>query len=180
MKKQFYGGRGILIKENPVVKGLQYKQDISIDWTSEEQSIFEYTVEKYVSEISIIRYAHIAQALPNKSIRDVAFRSIWMRENKNKKRDDISGSKTFFGKSIVSDSCGRLIEHNAQILDQIDTKFYDLKNHEIINLLSKARGNIHTIVSDLPEKIHDRMPPFPFKINEELANSVLPPPKLRK
>ncbi|KAL8511625.1 hypothetical protein ACS0TY_018144 [Phlomoides rotata] len=169
MKKQFYGGRGVLIEENPVLKSLLYNQHISIDWTSEEQSIFEYLLEKYATEIPIIRYARIAQALPKKSIRDVTFRSVWMRENGKRKSDDISGNK-----SIVGQSCGSLIEFNAQMLDQIDSNFSDLKIHENINLLNQTRENIHTIVEDLPKIYEDIIPPF--KINEDRANFVLPSP----
>ncbi|KAL8511628.1 hypothetical protein ACS0TY_018147 [Phlomoides rotata] len=167
MKKQFYGGRGVLIEENPVLKSLLYNQHISIDWTSEEQSIFEYLLEKYTTEIPIIRYARIAHALPKKSIRDVTFRSVWMRENGKRKRYD-----------IVGQSCGSLIEFNAQMLDQIDSNFSDLKIHENINLLNQTRENIHTIVEDLPKIYEDIIPPF--KINEDLANFVLPSPDLPK
>ncbi|KAL8488329.1 hypothetical protein ACS0TY_024559 [Phlomoides rotata] len=178
MKKQLKGGRGISTVENLVVKGLHHKKHISIDWTSEEQSIFEYLDKKYASEISIVRYASIAQALPDKNIQDVVFRSRWMKEKKNRKREDISSTRISLDKSIVGDNCGRLIERNAQLLDQIDRKFPDLKIHENTDLLSQARANILTILNNLPKTFHNKMPPFPFKINQELTDSVLPPTSL--
>ncbi|KAL6563543.1 hypothetical protein OROGR_002502 [Orobanche gracilis] len=48
--------------------------------------------------------------------------------------------------------------------------------HENINLFCQARSNIHSILndsSDMPE-IMKQMPPLPVKLNDELANSILP------
>ncbi|XP_047313506.1 uncharacterized protein LOC124916786 [Impatiens glandulifera] len=71
---------------------------------------------------------------------------------------------------------GQLLEHNIQALEQISSNFASLKIHENINLFCQARNNILTVlndISDMPE-IMKHMPPLPVKLNDELANSILP------
>ncbi|KAL6967885.1 hypothetical protein U1Q18_033694 [Sarracenia purpurea var. burkii] len=82
---------------------------------------------------------------------------------------------------------GRLLEQNAQAFDQISVNFSAFKIHENISLFCQARNNILTILSnttkcslnDIPE-IMKQMPPLPVKLNEELANSILPRSSLQK
>ncbi|CAA0820652.1 Protein of unknown function (DUF3755 [Striga hermonthica] len=76
----------------------------------------------------------------------------------------------------IGGAAGQLLEQNAQALDQISTNFSACKIHENINLFCQARNNIVSLLndlSDLPE-IMKQMPPLPVKLNDELANSILP------
>ncbi|CAH9075338.1 unnamed protein product [Cuscuta epithymum] len=75
---------------------------------------------------------------------------------------------------------GQLLEHIAHSLDQISTNFATFKIHENIGLFCQTRNNILSILNDLkdmPETMK-QMPPLPVKLNEELANSILPQPLL--
>ncbi|KDP45180.1 hypothetical protein JCGZ_15045 [Jatropha curcas] len=80
----------------------------------------------------------------------------------------------------IGGATGELLEQNAQILSQISANFASFQIHDNINLLSKTRDNILSILNefcslnDMPE-IMKQMPPLPVKVNEELANSILPP-----
>ncbi|KAG9149365.1 hypothetical protein Leryth_003337 [Lithospermum erythrorhizon] len=81
----------------------------------------------------------------------------------------------------IGGTTGQLLEQNALALDQISGNFTSFKIHENINLFCQARNNILTILNDslndLPE-VMKQMPPLPVKLNEELANSILPRPPL--
>lgn len=78
---------------------------------------------------------------------------------------------------------GQLLEQNAQTLDQISANFSSFKIRENISLLCQARNNILTFLNDtmngMPE-IMKHMPPLPVKLNEDLANAILPPAQLPK
>ncbi|XP_057483302.1 uncharacterized protein LOC130770032 [Actinidia eriantha] len=71
---------------------------------------------------------------------------------------------------------GQLLEQNAQALDQISANFTAFKMQENINLFCQVRNSIITILNDLNDmpEIMKQMPPLPVKLNEELANSILP------
>ncbi|KAL3850493.1 hypothetical protein ACJIZ3_012375 [Penstemon smallii] len=91
----------------------------------------------------------------------------------------------------IGGAAGQLLEQNAQALDQITANCAAFKIdafdiifsfcicmqiHENINLFCQARDNILSILNDfndIPE-IMKHMPPLPVKLNEELANSILP------
>uniref|UniRef100_A0A7N1A2I1 Myb-like domain-containing protein n=1 Tax=Kalanchoe fedtschenkoi TaxID=63787 RepID=A0A7N1A2I1_KALFE len=71
---------------------------------------------------------------------------------------------------------GQLLEQNAQIFSQISANLSAFQLHENINLLCQTRDNIVSILNnsnDMPD-IMKQMPPLTEKINEELANSILP------
>ncbi|XP_022758845.1 uncharacterized protein LOC111305505 [Durio zibethinus] len=71
---------------------------------------------------------------------------------------------------------GELLEQNAQMFNQISANFAAFQIHDNVNLLCKAWDNILTILNDmndLPE-VMKQMPPLPVKVNEELANNILP------
>ncbi|XP_022771606.1 uncharacterized protein LOC111314471 isoform X1 [Durio zibethinus] len=72
---------------------------------------------------------------------------------------------------------GELLEQNAQMFDQISANFSAFQIHDNINLLCKTRDNILTMLNDLNDmpEVMKQMPPLPVKVNEELANSILPP-----
>ncbi|KAF5741337.1 hypothetical protein HS088_TW10G00333 [Tripterygium wilfordii] len=71
---------------------------------------------------------------------------------------------------------GELLEQNSQFLNQISANFSSFQIHDNINLLSRTRENILAIMNDLNDmpEVMKQMPPLPVKLNEELANSILP------
>ncbi|XP_073145160.1 uncharacterized protein [Henckelia pumila] len=95
-------GGGLSVTENsavgPAQTTLRHNPGISLDWTPEEQSTLEDLLAKYASESSqstIVLYAKIAQALQEKTVRDVALRCRWMnkKENGKRRKDDQNSSK---------------------------------------------------------------------------------------
>ncbi|KAL9671622.1 hypothetical protein QQ045_009192 [Rhodiola kirilowii] len=71
---------------------------------------------------------------------------------------------------------GQLLEQNAQVFSQISSNLAAFQLHDNINLLCQTRDNILNILNnsnDLPD-IMKQMPPLTEKINEDLANSILP------
>ncbi|CAN1247980.1 hypothetical protein LINPERPRIM_LOCUS6568 [Linum perenne] len=71
---------------------------------------------------------------------------------------------------------GELLEQNAQALGQISSNLSTMQIQENINLLFRTRDNILKIMNnlnDVPE-VMKQMPPLPVKLNEELANAILP------
>ncbi|KAL8531372.1 hypothetical protein ACS0TY_008111 [Phlomoides rotata] len=194
---------------------LRHNPGLSLDWTPEEQSTLEDLLTKYASEANVIRYAKIAQALKDKTVRDVAFRCRWMnkKENGKRRKDDhnsrkskdkkekaidslpkssqvancsngppyvqsmmMMGSDDGIAYTAIGGATGQLLEQNAHALDQISANFSAFKIHDNIELFCQARMNILSILndfSDLPE-IMKQMPPLPVKLNEDLANSILP------
>ncbi|CAF2126695.1 hypothetical protein BRARA_C03217 [Brassica rapa] len=77
---------------------------------------------------------------------------------------------------------GDLLEQNAQMFNQVSTNFSAFQIHENVNILCKARDNILSILNDLNDmpEVMKQMPPLPVKVNEELANSILPRPPHQK
>ncbi|TYJ27328.1 hypothetical protein E1A91_A07G178700v1 [Gossypium mustelinum] len=69
---------------------LRHNPGISVDWTSDEQSMLEDLLAKYASDSTIVRYAKIAMQLKDKTVRDVALRCRWMtkKENGKRRKDD--------------------------------------------------------------------------------------------
>ncbi|KAL6619472.1 hypothetical protein ACP70R_034611 [Stipagrostis hirtigluma subsp. patula] len=73
---------------------------------------------------------------------------------------------------------GQLLEHNAQILNQIYSNISNMQVQDNLPLFCQTRDNILAVmkeISDVPE-IMRQMPPLPVKLNEDLANSMLPRP----
>lgn len=71
---------------------------------------------------------------------------------------------------------GQLLENNSHIFNQVSTNLANFQIQENIGLLCQARENILTILNDMNDTpgVMRQMPPLPVKINEELANSILP------
>ncbi|KAI3442772.1 uncharacterized protein J3R85_001040 [Psidium guajava] len=69
-----------------------------------------------------------------------------------------------------------LLEQNTQAFNQISANFSALKIHDNISLFCQARENIDRVMNDLSNQldIMKQMPPLPVKVNEELANTILP------
>ncbi|XP_075661952.1 uncharacterized protein LOC142631625 isoform X3 [Castanea sativa] len=177
---------------------MKHNPGISLDWTSDEQAILDDGLAKFPSESNIIRYAKIAMLLQNKTVRDVALRCRWMTERVN----DPSAKPSHFAArpnvppyappmipvdnddgisfKAIGGPTGELLEQNAQALNQISANLQALQIPENINLLCQTRDNIHKIMNDLNDtpEVMKQMPPLPVKLNEELANSILPPRNL--
>ncbi|CAL4899951.1 unnamed protein product [Urochloa decumbens] len=71
---------------------------------------------------------------------------------------------------------GQILEHNAQILNQIHSNITNMQVQDNLSLLCQTRDSILTVlkeVNNVPE-IMKQMPPLPVKMNEDLANSILP------
>ncbi|XP_011091621.1 uncharacterized protein LOC105172002 [Sesamum indicum] len=70
----------------------------------------------------------------------------------------------------------QLLQQNAWAFKQISANLATHQIHENIGLLSQARDNILKILTNLNDMgpTMKKMPPLP-KLNEELANSILPP-----
>ncbi|KAK8663484.1 hypothetical protein V6N13_083301 [Hibiscus sabdariffa] len=72
---------------------------------------------------------------------------------------------------------GELLEQNAQALNQISANLAAFQIQENIGLLCQTRDNILKIMNELNDMpdIMKQMQVLPVKLNEELANTILPP-----
>ncbi|KAL5998030.1 hypothetical protein ACLOJK_008964 [Asimina triloba] len=72
---------------------------------------------------------------------------------------------------------GQRLEQNAHAFRQITANLSAFKIQDNISLLCQARDNILAIMNDLKDTdgVMKQMPPLPVKVNEDLANSILPP-----
>ncbi|OIW03757.1 hypothetical protein TanjilG_30033 [Lupinus angustifolius] len=71
---------------------------------------------------------------------------------------------------------GELLEQNTQALNQISANLSAFQIQENINLFCQTRDNILKIMNDFNDspEVMKQMPSIPAKLNEELANSILP------
>ncbi|KAL5543205.1 hypothetical protein UlMin_010915 [Ulmus minor] len=71
---------------------------------------------------------------------------------------------------------GELLEQNAQVLNQISANIASFQIQDNINLLCQTRDNILKIMNEFLEMpdVMKQMPPLPVKLNEGLANTILP------
>uniref|UniRef100_A0A1D1XTM8 Histone H2A deubiquitinase MYSM1 n=1 Tax=Anthurium amnicola TaxID=1678845 RepID=A0A1D1XTM8_9ARAE len=76
----------------------------------------------------------------------------------------------------IGGTTGQLLEQNAQHFRQISANLSSYQVQESINLFCQIQENILTILNDMNEmpNVMKQMPPLPVKLNEELANSILP------
>ncbi|KAJ8458386.1 hypothetical protein OPV22_031312 [Ensete ventricosum] len=76
----------------------------------------------------------------------------------------------------IGGQTGELLENNAETFTKISANFTNLRMQDNINLFCQTRENILAILKDLNDmpEIMKQMPPLPVKLNEELANSILP------
>lgn len=82
----------------------------------------------------------------------------------------------------IGGTAGELLKQNEQALSQISANLSKLKLKDNIRLLHRTRGNLMKLMDELNNgpDLMKQMPPLPVKINEELANTILPrlnPPK---
>ncbi|XP_047309610.1 uncharacterized protein LOC124913028 [Impatiens glandulifera] len=147
----------------------------------------------YASETNMDKYIKIADHLPGKTVRDVAFRIKWIIEKEIMKKDKMGSKKLDDDKSNIflgsinsheTDSykatlgvVGELLEENNKISDQITSNFSFLEIHTNSNLLSQIRNNIFKMFSYMDEDIEimKNLPPIPDKINIDVANLFLGP-----
>ncbi|GAU43389.1 hypothetical protein TSUD_254720 [Trifolium subterraneum] len=80
--------------------------------------------------------------------------------------------------AAIGGPTAELLEQNAQALSQISANLSSLQIQENINLLCQTRDNIIRIMNEMNDspEVMKQMPPLPVKMNEELANSILPLP----
>ncbi|XP_051133516.1 uncharacterized protein LOC127253122 [Andrographis paniculata] len=78
--------------------------------------------------------------------------------------------------NVITGNTRQLLQQNAWVFKQISSNLATHQIHENINLLSQARDNIFKILTNMNEMgpAMKKMPPLP-KLNEDLANSILPP-----
>ncbi|KAJ4965116.1 hypothetical protein NE237_016965 [Protea cynaroides] len=76
----------------------------------------------------------------------------------------------------IGGATGQMLEQNARAFNQISANLAVSQMGDNINLFCQARDNILTILKDLNDMpgVMNQMPPLPVKMNEELANSILP------
>ncbi|KAL6563542.1 hypothetical protein OROGR_002501 [Orobanche gracilis] len=100
VKENANGASGVSATEysmvGPTQAALRHNPGLSLDWTPDEQSMLEDLLAKsgYASESTVVRYAIIAQALRDKTVRDVALRCRWISKKENgKRRKDENNSR---------------------------------------------------------------------------------------
>ncbi|XP_077225532.1 uncharacterized protein LOC143858702 [Tasmannia lanceolata] len=76
----------------------------------------------------------------------------------------------------IGGKTGQLLEQNAHVFNQISANLAGFQLQDNISLFCQTRDNIITILNDLNDvpEVMKQMPPLPEKMNEELANSILP------
>ncbi|KAK9057483.1 hypothetical protein SSX86_022319 [Deinandra increscens subsp. villosa] len=198
------GGRSAVPENSavgPSERALKHKIRLSKDWTPDEQSVLEELLTKYASDSKVMRFAKIAFKLRGKTMRDVALRSKWTTEKVedqhvepsslatnnsssgsiNSDDHDISYEGSFWLLQRFSGESRQLLEENLQAMKQISANFSAnfsaSKVHENINLLSKVRNNIAVLLKESLDDMSEtmkKMPPLPFKLNDKLANSIIP------
>lgn len=77
---------------------------------------------------------------------------------------------------VITGATRQLLQQNAWVFKKISTNLATHQIHENIGLLTQARDNIFKILTNMNEMEPGmkKMAPLP-KLNEELANSILPP-----
>lgn len=76
----------------------------------------------------------------------------------------------------IGGDIGDLLEQNSDFLNQISVNIAGYQLQENVNLFCQTRNNIINIMNglrDLPD-VMKQMPPLPVKLNEDLANTILP------
>lgn len=77
----------------------------------------------------------------------------------------------------IGGTTGHLLEQNAKAFEQIAANLASYRIQENMNLLCRTRDNIVAILKDMKDMpgIMSQMPPLPVSLNEDLADSILPP-----
>ncbi|KAG7574761.1 Homeobox-like domain superfamily [Arabidopsis suecica] len=170
---------------------LKSQSGIAMNWTSEEDERLVQLLDSYSSESSgaITRYSKIAAGFENKTIRDVAVRSRWIykkKENAKRRKEDHNGlgrarvdnkeiidmvvAAQVFQPSQVGVE-NELLKQNEQWFNQICANSTSLSLTENMDLFSKIRENINSLIKNLNENVSEtwkHMPPLREKLNDEL------------
>ncbi|MED6177045.1 hypothetical protein PIB30_094057 [Stylosanthes scabra] len=99
-----YGGNSMVpmssASASAIEQALRHIPGVAVEWNLEEQAILEDGLARFAGVGSNVTvYATIAQRLQDKTVRDVAFRVRWMKENKEstqnskRRKDDLKLSK---------------------------------------------------------------------------------------
>ncbi|CAH8265820.1 unnamed protein product [Arabidopsis lyrata] len=170
---------------------LKSQSGIAMNWTSEEDERLVRLLDSYSSESSsaVTRYSKIAAGFENKTIRDVAVRSRWIhkkKENAKRRKEDHNGlgrarvdNKEIIDMVVASQVFqpsqhgveNQLLKQNEQWFNQIFANSTSLSLKENLDLFSKIRENINSLVKNLNENVSEtwkQMPPLPEKLNDEL------------
>ncbi|KAG7586229.1 hypothetical protein ISN45_Aa02g015480 [Arabidopsis thaliana x Arabidopsis arenosa] len=76
------------------VSGLMLDTSMVSEWSNEEQYILDDGLAKYKDIPSIERYIQIGNSLPDKSVRDIALRCMWMTRKRRKSEELNCGRRT--------------------------------------------------------------------------------------
>ncbi|XP_061353798.1 uncharacterized protein LOC133298514 [Gastrolobium bilobum] len=159
-------------------RAILHNPGISLDWTLEEQAVFQKGLIQFASVPSMPRrYNLIANQLPNKTVREVILRDKWMREESQpvkwmdeKVSHPAAKSSAFTARPNVSPYApgmivmdnddgisskaiggptGELLEQNAQALKQISANINAAcKYQDNIKLFCQTRDNIYKILNN--------------------------------
>ncbi|KAK3241751.1 hypothetical protein CYMTET_48515 [Cymbomonas tetramitiformis] len=79
----------------------------------------------------------------------------------------------------LSDATAQVLDQNITVVNQIRQNLHACRVHENIELVTKFRDNILKVLNGMAHMpgVMSQMPPLPVKLNVELANQILPPPK---
>lgn len=98
----------------PTQAALKHNPGLSVEWSSDEQTLLHDLLTKYASESIITKYAKIAMQLKDKTVRDVALRCRWINKKENGKRrkdDHNSSRKNKDKKEKVADPSAKSSSH---------------------------------------------------------------------
>ncbi|CAN4076923.1 unnamed protein product [Withania somnifera] len=127
------------------------QNQVSMDWTPEEQATLEEGLVKYASETSISRYAKIAIALKNKTVRDVALRCKWTmkKENGKRRKDDVNLLKKH------KDRKEKLTDPTAVVLSPVVMQpVYAPYTQGVVSNYSEGFASYHATVNMTTQLIH--------------------------
>eukprot|EP00252_Welwitschia_mirabilis_P023694 TRINITY_DN6769_c0_g1_i1.p1 TRINITY_DN6769_c0_g1~~TRINITY_DN6769_c0_g1_i1.p1 ORF type:complete len:255 (-),score=52.56 TRINITY_DN6769_c0_g1_i1:268-1032(-) len=76
----------------------------------------------------------------------------------------------------IGGKTGQLLQQNAHVFSKIIANLQSYQIQENIDLFSRTRSNIVTILNEMNDMpgIMSQMPPLPVGVNEQLADSILP------
>ncbi|RZR78513.1 hypothetical protein BHM03_00003908 [Ensete ventricosum] len=155
---------------------------------------------RYASESIIVRYAKIAIQLRDKTVRDVALRCRWLtfyflsqkKENSKRRKEDHNLTRKNKDKKLIE--CDNSLSINECVIFSLQERVTETSAKSSGHLGTRPnvlpytppmlpvddddisyKGFLSCVFSlnDMPE-IMKQMPPLPVKLNEELANSILP------
>ncbi|CAH8256532.1 unnamed protein product [Arabidopsis lyrata] len=166
------------------------RSEIAMNWTSEEDECLVRLLDSYSWEScsAVTRYSKIAAWFHDKTIRDVAIRSRWIynKENAKRRKEDHNGlgrarvdNKEIIDMVVASQVFqpsqhgvdNELLKQNEQCFNKICANFTSLSPTENLDLFSKIRENINSLIKNLNENVSEtwkQMPPLPEKLNDSL------------